>query len=89
MINGVTTSIRFLQQNIHKRKDFPAKFSILIIPEPRAFKILLDHQEQKKIFSQTYILYDESGVVKPTFVSELHQEINIFFRIYNILLKKR
>ena len=38
MINGVTTSIRFLQQNIHKRKDFPAKFSILIIPEPRVFK---------------------------------------------------
>ena len=41
-------------------------------------KILLDQQEQKKMFSQTYILYDESGVVKPTFVSELHQEINIF-----------
>ena len=41
-------------------------------------KNLLDQQEQKKIFSHTYILYDESGVVKPTFVTELHQEWNIF-----------
>ena len=35
-------------------------------------------QEQKKIFSQTYISYDESGVAKPNFVSELHREVNIF-----------
>ena len=38
MINGVTTSITFLQQNIHERKYFAAKFLIHIIPEPRAFK---------------------------------------------------
>ena len=38
MINGVTTSITFLQQNIHKRKDFAVKFSIHIIPESKPFK---------------------------------------------------
>ena len=38
MINDVAISIRFLQQNIHERKDFVAKFSIHIIPEPRPFK---------------------------------------------------
>ena len=38
MINGVTTSISFLQQNIHERKDFVAKFSIHIILELRPFK---------------------------------------------------
>ena len=38
LINDVTTSIRFLQQNIHERKDFAAKFSIHIIPEPRPLK---------------------------------------------------
>ena len=41
-------------------------------------KFLVYQQEQKKIFSQTYILYDKSGDVKPTFVSELHQGVNIF-----------
>ena len=30
----MTASIRFLQPNIHERKDFAAKFSIHIIPEP-------------------------------------------------------
>ena len=30
------------------------------------------------MFSQTYILYDDAGVVKPTFVSELQQYVNIF-----------
>ena len=34
LINDVTASIRFLQPNIHERKDFAAKFSIHIIPEP-------------------------------------------------------
>ena len=29
-------------------------------------KILLDQQEPTTIFWQTYILHDESGVVKPT-----------------------
>ena len=38
IINGVTTSIRFLQQNIHKRKDFSFIFLIHIIPEPKPFK---------------------------------------------------
>ena len=38
MMNGVATSIRFLQQNIHERKNFAKKFSIDIIPEPRSFK---------------------------------------------------
>ena len=43
-----------------------------------SLKLLEDQQKQKKIFSQTYILYDESGAFKPTFVTELHQEVNIF-----------
>ena len=30
------------------------------------------------MFCQTYILYDKAGVVKPTFVSELEQYVNIF-----------
>ena len=30
------------------------------------------------MFSQTYILYDKAGVVKPTFVSELEQYVSIF-----------
>ena len=38
LINHMTTSKRFLQQNIHKRKDSAAKFSVHIIPEPRPFK---------------------------------------------------
>ena len=38
MMNGVATSIRFLQQNIHERKNFAKNFSIDIIPEPRSFK---------------------------------------------------
>ena len=44
-------------------------------------KKLLEQKERNKGFSQTYISYDESGVVKPTFVSELYQEVNIFFTI--------
>ena len=35
-------------------------------------------ENEKKVFSQTYILYDKAGVVKPTFVSELEQYVNIF-----------
>ena len=50
-------------------------------------KILLDQQKQKKIFSQNYILYDESGVVKPTFVTKLHQEVNIFSK-FTIICQK-
>ena len=30
----------------------------------------LEQKERNKGFSQTYISYDESGAVKPTFVSE-------------------
>ena len=52
-------------------------------------KNLLDQQEQKKIFLQTYILYDESGVVKPTFVSELNQDVNIFSEFTIFCQKKR
>ena len=32
----------------------------------------------KKVFCQTYILYDKSGMVNPTFVSELQQYVNSF-----------
>ena len=35
-------------------------------------------ENEKKVFSQTYILYDKTGVVKPIFVSELEQYVNIF-----------
>ena len=42
-------------------------------------KILLDQEEPTTIFWQTYILHDESGVVKPTlWLSLLHQKENIF-----------
>ena len=30
------------------------------------------------MFSRTYILCDKAGAVKPTFVSELEQYVNIF-----------
>ena len=32
----------------------------------------------KRVFCQTYILYDKSGMVNPTFVSELQQYVNSF-----------
>ena len=51
-------------------------------------KLLEDQQKQKKIFSQTYILYDESGAFKPTFVTELHQEVNIFSEFIIFCQKK-
>ena len=38
IINNVTTSIRFLKQNIHDKNDFGAKFAIHVIPEPRPSK---------------------------------------------------
>ena len=47
-------------------------------------KEILDENEKTKLFSQTYILYDDAGVVKSTFVSELQQCVNIFFSIYDI-----
>ena len=34
-------------------------------------------KQKKKVLSQTSILYDYAWVVKPTFVSELDQYINI------------
>ena len=30
------------------------------------------------MFSQTYVLYDENVMVKPTFTNELNQEVNTF-----------
>ena len=41
-------------------------------------KKILEENEKRKLFSQTHILYDDAGVVKPTFVSELQQYVNIF-----------
>ena len=38
LINNVTTSVRFFQDNIHERNDFAAKFSIYTFPDPRPFK---------------------------------------------------
>ena len=35
-------------------------------------------ENEKKVLSQTYILYDKAGMVKPTFVIELQQYVNIF-----------
>ena len=51
-------------------------------------KILLNQQEQKNIFSQNYILFDQSEVVKSTFVSELHQKVNIFQNSQSFIKKK-
>ena len=44
----------------------------------------LIEENEKKVFSQTYILYDKADVVKPIFFSELEQYVNIFsqFTIY-------
>ena len=47
----------------------------------------LEKREQEKFFSQTYILYDNAGVIKPTFVSELDQYVNVFSR-FTIFAKK-
>ena len=38
IINSVTTSFRFFQQNIHVRDEFGSKFAIHAIPDPRPFK---------------------------------------------------
>ena len=35
-------------------------------------------ENEKKVFLQTYILYDNSNVLKPTFVSKIEQYVNIF-----------
>ena len=51
-------------------------------------KILLNQQEQENIFSQNYILFDQSEVVKSTFVSELHQQVNIFQNSQSFIKKK-
>lgn len=51
-------------------------------------KILLNQQEQENIFSQNYILFDQSEVVKSTFVSELHQKVNIFQNPQSFIKKK-
>ena len=44
-----------------------------------------DRGEQKKVFSQTYILFDKAGVVNPTFVGELEQYVNIFLNLQYFL----
>ena len=41
-------------------------------------KKILEENEKRKLFSQTKILYDDAGIVKSTFVSELQQYVNIF-----------
>ena len=41
-------------------------------------KNLIEENENKKEFSLTYIFYDNSNVLKPTFVSEIEQYVNIF-----------
>ena len=41
-------------------------------------KILNENEKKQKLFPHTYILYDDAGMVKPTFVSKLQQYVNIF-----------
>ena len=48
---------------------------------------LLEELEESKIFSQTYILYDISSVLKQTFVSELEKFTNIYSQ-FTIFCKK-
>ena len=48
---------------------------------------LTEENEKKKVFSQTFILYNKAGVLKPTSVTELEQYVNVSFSIYNILWK--
>ena len=47
----------------------------------------LEELEESKIFSQTYILYEISGVLKQTFVSELEKFTNIYSQ-FTIFCKK-
>ena len=48
---------------------------------------LLEKLEESKIFSQTYILYDISGVLKQTFFSKLERFTNIYSQ-FTIFCKK-
>ena len=48
---------------------------------------VLEELEESKTFSQTYILYDISGVLKQTFVSELEKFTNIYSQ-FTIFCKK-
>ena len=38
LINNVSTSLTFFEQNIHYQKDFKSKFCIHILGDPRPFK---------------------------------------------------
>ena len=49
---------------------------------------LLEELEESKIFSQTYILYDISGILKQTFVSELEKFTNTYSQ-FTIFWKKK
>ena len=51
-------------------------------------KKIAEENEKKNLFSQTYILYDDAGVVKLTFVSELRQYVNIYSQ-FTIFSEKR
>ena len=51
-------------------------------------KKIAEENEKKILFSQTYILYDDAGVVKLTFVSELRQYVNIYSQ-FTIFSEKR
>ena len=48
---------------------------------------LLEELEESKIFSQIYILYDISGILKQTFVSELEKFTNTYSQ-FTIFWKK-
>ena len=52
-------------------------YNSLILFEETKKNIFIENEE-KKVFSQTYVLYDDAGAVKPTYVSELERYINIF-----------
>ena len=49
---------------------------------------MIEINEEKRIFLQTYILYNNSGMLKPLFISKLEQYTNIFSQ-FTIFCEKK
>ena len=55
------------------------KFEIIRRSKKQKNKKKMMEENEKKVFSKTYILHDKAGMVKPTFVSELEQYVIFTF----------
>ena len=63
------------QKEIAKDLQLAYEKNLKLFEETKKKKLI--EENEKKVFSQTYILYDKASIVKPTFVSELEQYVNI------------